>query len=144
MKRSQVGPMSIGGRPPMWFIVGVCVFWGTWSTPSTAAAAAADPYEPDVLKVARQQHPSSEAAVKAGSVLYARFCSGCHGPEGKGDGGSAPYLEPAPRNLAMASCNLPLNWWWYLPRLHPCMARLTISGGPSLRVHISTFHKATV
>ena len=41
---------------------------------------------------------------------------------------SKVFMTP-PRNPAMASCNLPLSWWWFLQRLHPCVAPLIVSGG---------------
>jgi mono/diheme cytochrome c family protein len=34
-----------------------------------------------------------------GAALFARHCSGCHGPAGKGDGPAAVGLLPAPRDL---------------------------------------------
>ena len=35
----------------------------------------------------------------AGSDLYYRYCWGCHGARGNGDGENAPYLNPTPRNF---------------------------------------------
>lgn len=34
--------------------------------------------------------PPTEESVRAGNVVYRRFCRSCHGVEGKGDGGGAP------------------------------------------------------
>lgn len=39
---------------------------------------------------------SSPPADTSGAVLYARFCSGCHGKGGKGDGPNTRYLPVAP------------------------------------------------
>lgn len=33
------------------------------------------------------------------AVLYARYCSACHGPTGSGDGHDAAFFEPRPRDL---------------------------------------------
>ena len=38
---------------------------------------------------------------KLGKLYYHRFCIHCHGPEGKGDGSSAAYLSPSPRDLSL-------------------------------------------
>src|SRR5262249_24207140 len=37
-----------------------------------------------------------------GAAVFARHCSGCHGPGGKGDGPAADSLLPAPRDLTAA------------------------------------------
>jgi cytochrome c oxidase cbb3-type subunit 2 len=39
------------------------------------------------------------APLKAGQLLYERGCAICHGAQGKGDGLSAPYLNPKPRDF---------------------------------------------
>lgn len=38
-------------------------------------------------------------AIGRGSATYARFCSACHGPEGRGDGPGAGQLDPRPRDF---------------------------------------------
>ena len=35
-----------------------------------------------------------------GKDIYAKSCSSCHGPEGKGDGAAAAAINPKPTNLA--------------------------------------------
>jgi len=39
----------------------------------------------------------------AGKNLYFRYCWGCHGFRGDGNGENAPYLNPTPRNFVAAS-----------------------------------------
>lgn len=39
----------------------------------------------------------------AGKPLYFRYCWGCHGPHGDGNGENAQYLNPMPRNFAAAT-----------------------------------------
>jgi cytochrome c oxidase cbb3-type subunit 2 len=39
---------------------------------------------------------------EAGAALYYRYCWGCHGPRGNGDGENAPYVTPLPRNFVAA------------------------------------------
>lgn len=34
-----------------------------------------------------------------GKPLYRRYCIGCHGPKGDGQGDNAPYLDPRPRDF---------------------------------------------
>jgi len=40
---------------------------------------------------------------EAGRQLYYRYCWGCHGPRGNGDGENAPYLNILPRNFVQAT-----------------------------------------
>ena len=40
---------------------------------------------------------------KHGKALYQRYCIFCHGPEGDGNGQSAPYLDPKPRDFTKAT-----------------------------------------
>jgi len=39
---------------------------------------------------------------EAGAKLYYRYCWGCHGARGNGDGENAPYVTPQPRNFVAA------------------------------------------
>ena len=39
----------------------------------------------------------------AGAALYYRYCWGCHGARGNGDGENAPYLNILPRNFVAAT-----------------------------------------
>ncbi|HUF13056.1 MAG TPA: c-type cytochrome [Longimicrobiales bacterium] len=43
---------------------------------------------------AQQEHPGEE--------VYARWCAGCHGVDGAGDGPSAAYMLPRPRDFTQA------------------------------------------
>ncbi|MEK9137498.1 MAG: c-type cytochrome, partial [Bacteroidota bacterium] len=45
------------------------------------------------------QLPESAASAEAGKALYVRYCSTCHGMDGKGDGSAAVYLNPKPRDF---------------------------------------------
>ncbi len=40
---------------------------------------------------------------KHGKALYQRYCIFCHGPQGDGNGESAPYLDPKPRDFTKAT-----------------------------------------
>jgi len=40
---------------------------------------------------------------KVGAALYYRYCWGCHGARGNGDGENAPYVTPQPRNFVQAT-----------------------------------------
>jgi cytochrome c oxidase cbb3-type subunit 2 len=42
--------------------------------------------------------PADPAAVR-GRVVYEKWCIGCHGDEGRGDGDAARWLNPLPRNF---------------------------------------------
>ena len=53
-------------------------------SPATPAGA------PRAVAQASKPVPSSEASIKAGSVIYNRSCRDCHGIRGRGDGIAAP------------------------------------------------------
>ena len=38
-----------------------------------------------------------------GKQLYRRYCVGCHGPDGNGEGENAPYLDPKPRDFTLGT-----------------------------------------
>ena len=38
----------------------------------------------------------------AGKALYRRYCIGCHGPDGNGEGMNAQWIEPKPRDFTAA------------------------------------------
>ena len=38
-----------------------------------------------------------------GKQLYRRYCIGCHGPQGDGNGENAPWIEPKPRDFTAAT-----------------------------------------
>ena len=46
------------------------------------------------------QMPQGKAA--AGKVLYRRYCVGCHGPQGDGNGENATWIDPKPRDFTAA------------------------------------------
>ncbi|MBS1839411.1 MAG: cytochrome c [Acidobacteria bacterium] len=39
----------------------------------------------------------------SGKQLYRRYCIGCHGPQGDGNGENAPWIEPKPRDFTAAT-----------------------------------------
>ena len=39
---------------------------------------------------------------KRGAHLYRRYCAGCHGEEGNGEGENARHLDPRPRDFTTA------------------------------------------
>lgn len=64
----------------------------TWAIHSAAQAQA----NPDLIK----QLQANDQMVAQGAELYkANGCNGCHGDQGKGDGGAAAALNPKPRNF---------------------------------------------
>lgn len=46
-------------------------------------------------------YPATDAALGRGKVLYEKFCMGCHGPIGDGNGPAAKYLNPPPLNFTI-------------------------------------------
>ena len=43
-----------------------------------------------------------EGRASTGKVLYRRYCIGCHGPEGDGNGENAAWIDPKPRDFTAA------------------------------------------
>jgi len=39
----------------------------------------------------------------SGKQLYRRYCVGCHGPQGDGNGENAPWIDPKPRDFTAAT-----------------------------------------
>jgi cytochrome c oxidase cbb3-type subunit 2 len=55
-----------------------------------------------VCAVAQQAHVGSLTGhFKAGEAAFPRYCNGCHGVRGDGNGTLAPYLDPKPRDYTM-------------------------------------------
>ena len=51
-----------------------------------------------VLQAQENPIPVSEESITAGRIVYVRFCSSCHGSEGKGDGAGG-FGDVPPANL---------------------------------------------
>jgi cytochrome c oxidase cbb3-type subunit 2 len=64
------------------------------------------------------ENPVTPADIEAGKRQYEMSCLPCHGPEGKGDGPVAAYMDPRPRDLTKGlykfrttpSGELPTDW----------------------------------
>ncbi|MCB9832160.1 MAG: cytochrome c [Planctomycetes bacterium] len=64
--------------------------------PSDSRAGSQQAQEAEGL--ALKDWPMSESATR-GRVVYERYCIGCHGNEGRGDGPASKMLSPRPRNF---------------------------------------------
>ncbi len=49
------------------------------------------------------QKSPHDAMVADGKAAYERYCIGCHGAEGDGNGAAAKFLHPRPRNFQLAN-----------------------------------------
>ena len=65
------------------------------------AAQDADAYDMSLLGERKERFPEDEAALELGEKVYRTRCAFCHGDEGTGDGGAAPYLDPRPRDFTL-------------------------------------------
>ena len=73
-----------------------------FSTPITVAQQAdAPPAIPSPHMESHIGHLTGHS--EAGADLYYRYCWGCHGARGNGDGENAPYVTPQPRNFVAAT-----------------------------------------
>lgn len=53
---------------------------------------------------AQESHVGNLAGnASSGKQLYRRFCIGCHGPEGDGNGENAQWIDPKPRDFTAAT-----------------------------------------
>jgi len=76
--------------------------------------AAAAPKAPPVEQMeARVGNVTGES--QAGARLYYRYCWGCHGARGDGNGENAPYVTPLPRNFVAAVFKCRSTVTGYLP-----------------------------
>ncbi len=51
-------------------------------------------------------YPPTEAGLARGAVIYQRFCLGCHGPVGDGQGPASAFLYPPPLNFTTLARHL--------------------------------------
>ena len=68
------------------------------SSGSPAPPPPVAPPQADARGFTTEHWPPSPAAAR-GRVVYEQFCIGCHGDQGLGDGDSARWLNPLPRNF---------------------------------------------
>lgn len=76
-------------------LVGAVVAFGVLSVPSPPPAQPAE-QEPTGLTL---EHWELDPSAERGRAVYEQYCIGCHGPEGRGDGEAASWLDPLPRNF---------------------------------------------
>lgn len=72
---------------------------GDWLRLSCVALLALAACRPAVVPRSRVPAASPPAGVARGSTLYAAYCAGCHGPEGRGDGPVAATIGMKPSDL---------------------------------------------
>jgi len=48
----------------------------------------------------------------AGQGTYRRYCVGCHGPLGDGEGENAQWIDPKPRKLHSGNLQVPFDNDW--------------------------------
>jgi len=56
-----------------------------------------------ILLIAWPAHSQDVTVADVGRGFFQQYCSGCHGPEGKGDSPFAAYLKVPPPDLTMIS-----------------------------------------
>ncbi len=63
------------------------------------AAPAGEPTPPSAPALAESDWPLAPAEAR-GRLVYEKYCVGCHGETGRGDGPAARFLDPLPRDFA--------------------------------------------
>jgi DMSO reductase family type II enzyme heme b subunit len=58
------------------------------------------------MAAAQTVHPPAAAPDAPGKALYVRWCSGCHGDAGVGDGFAASFMIPRPRDLTLGNFHI--------------------------------------
>lgn len=54
---------------------------------------------PQGLELEKNPFEIDEELLEEGRAIYLKYCAGCHGPEGKGDGTAKPNLKPEPADF---------------------------------------------
>ena len=67
-----------------------------------AGASSAFAQESHIGKVTGHANGGGQLRPDAGKQLYRRYCIGCHGPQGDGNGENATWIEPKPRDFTAA------------------------------------------
>src|ERR1700731_957426 len=67
-----------------------------------AGASSAFAQESHIGKVTGHANGGGQLRPDAGKQLYLRYCIGCHGPQGEGNGKNATWIEPKPRDFTAA------------------------------------------
>ncbi len=78
-----------------------CFVFGSttaYATDSRTIERMIEATEVDGQKLDQEQREDQR---KLGKLYYHRFCIHCHGAQGKGDGSTAAYLSPSPRDLSL-------------------------------------------
>ena len=92
-----------------------------FSTPEVPAALT--PAE-EARRLELDDWPLTPAASR-GKEAYTRYCSGCHGAEGRGDGSAASFLDPLPRDFQHGAFKFRSTPTGKLPRLADVMHTIT-------------------
>ncbi len=79
--------------------------------------------------VAQKDGTDPEAEVKAGKIIYEKWCAACHGIKGLGDGPAAPALDPKPRNFFDGAFKIRTTPSGELP-LHSDVVKIIADGMP--------------
>lgn len=95
------------------------VFWAPTgaATPTTKQADLAEGF-------ALSDWPMSKNAA-FGKVVYAKYCIGCHGDTGLGDGEAAAFLDPLPRNFQRGAFKFRTTPYGKLPVLADIVKTIT-------------------
>jgi cytochrome c oxidase cbb3-type subunit 2 len=61
------------------------------------------PHPPQPLKAMESRVDNATGHSKDGKMNYRRYCAGCHGDQGDGNGENAQWLDPKPRDFTIAT-----------------------------------------
>ncbi len=81
------------------------IFFSQCAGPGSHSPKGSNPNDSvSVVDTAAAQSSSAETAIltyeqQQGKILYTKYCSVCHGDQGKGDGFNAYNLDPKPRDF---------------------------------------------
>jgi len=57
-------------------------------------------FEISVIEGMAEERPKGKQAAPTGEAIYQKYCSICHGSEGRGDGHAAFFMTPKPRDFS--------------------------------------------
>lgn len=84
-----------------WFAAGALLVASGLAALASRSVTAEEPVPARAHPLTAADWPMSSAEER-GRLVYEKYCIGCHGAEGRGDGPAAAFLDPLPRNFQSA------------------------------------------
>jgi cytochrome c oxidase cbb3-type subunit 2 len=93
---------------------------------------------PEGWRVVPNPYPATEEALLRGKKIYQKFCIGCHGLIGDGQGPAARYLHPPPLNFTTLRRHLVEGKYIGGILYHQIMNGITGTAMPYFKIHLDS------